>query len=84
MPIYEFYCSDCKKTFDLLLSMKADLTQVTCTHCESRQVSKKVSNFATGSSGKTFDLSEPSGGDSGGGSGCGSCSSHSCGSCSHH
>jgi len=85
MPIYEFICGDCQKTFDLLLSMKADLSTVTCQHCSGRNVSKKVSSFATGGAAKSFDLgSGDPGGHAHGGGGCGSCSSHSCGSCGHH
>ncbi|MFZ2956346.1 MAG: zinc ribbon domain-containing protein [Candidatus Ozemobacteraceae bacterium] len=86
MPIYEFVCADCQKSFDLLLSMRADLSAVTCMHCSGTHVSKKVSNFATSGSTKTFDMSEPSGGGdshSHSGGGCGSCSTHSCGTCSH-
>ncbi len=80
MPIYEFYCSDCKKAFDVLCSMKTDLSTITCDTCHGKNVRKKVSSFATSGDTKTLDLG---GGDSGGGHSCGSCSSPSCGSCGH-
>ncbi|HEY9068742.1 MAG TPA: zinc ribbon domain-containing protein [Candidatus Ozemobacteraceae bacterium] len=83
MPIYEFFCSDCNRAFDVLCSMKTDLGSIVCEICHGKNVSKKVSSFATAGSTKSFDLG---GGDDhahGGGHSCGSCSSHSCGSCGH-
>jgi hypothetical protein len=63
--------------------MKTDLGSIVCEICHGKNVSKKVSSFATAGSTKSFDLG---GGDDhahGGGHSCGSCSSHSCGSCGH-
>ncbi|HOT28598.1 MAG TPA: zinc ribbon domain-containing protein [Candidatus Ozemobacteraceae bacterium] len=80
MPIYEFYCSDCNKAFDVLCSMKTDLSTIACDTCHGKNVSKKVSSFATSGGTKTLDLGSGGGG---GGHSCGSCSSHSCGSCGH-
>ncbi|MBF0406931.1 MAG: zinc ribbon domain-containing protein [Candidatus Riflebacteria bacterium] len=82
MPIYEFNCTSCKKDFDLLLSLKADHSQVTCPDCSSGNVRKKVSSFARGSS--SSDSSPDYSSSHGSSSGCGSCSTHSCGSCGHH
>lgn len=81
MPIYEFYCSDCNKAFDVLCSMKSDLSSITCDTCQGKNVSKKVSSFATSGGTKTLDLG--GGSEQGGGHSCGSCSTHSCGSCGH-
>ncbi len=84
MPIYEFHCRDCNKDFELLCSFKADLTKITCEICHGTKVAKKISNFSTAGSTKSFDLG--SGGAEGGhshGGGCGSCSTHNCGSCGH-
>ena len=46
MPLYEYYCAECRNTFDTLRSMdKADAT-IQCKHCESRQTSRVLSVFA--------------------------------------
>ncbi|MDD3147059.1 MAG: zinc ribbon domain-containing protein, partial [Candidatus Riflebacteria bacterium] len=47
MPIYEFECCDCHKTFDKLCSIKEDLTQITCCNCNSKNIRKKMSAFST-------------------------------------
>lgn len=60
MPLYEFTCSKCGKTFEELLTL-ADLASaaVACPHCASLDVHRGLSSFATG------------GGGAAGGSGCG-------------
>ncbi|MBF0547169.1 MAG: zinc ribbon domain-containing protein [Candidatus Riflebacteria bacterium] len=82
MPIYEFSCGNCKKDFELLLSIRTDLSTVVCPTCNGGKVNKKVSNFARGggSSNDSTDFSDHSSSHSG----CGSCATHSCGSCGHH
>ncbi|MDD2998207.1 MAG: zinc ribbon domain-containing protein [Erysipelotrichia bacterium] len=77
MPIYEFECCDCHKSFDKLCSIRDDLTQVTCAHCESKNVKKKMSAFSTSGNRTSLDLAES------GGSSCSSCSSGSCSTCNH-
>lgn len=77
MPIYEFVCSDCNKSFDKLCSLKDDLSKVRCEYCESQNIRKKMSAFAT-----TGNRDENSH-ESHGGSSCSSCSSGSCSSCGH-
>ncbi len=47
MPIFEFECSDCKNDFEELLRSASALDQVVCPQCGSRQVKKKISNFAS-------------------------------------
>lgn len=79
MPIYEFECNECHKTFEKLCSMKEDLSQVPCEYCHAKNVKKKMSSFATGNQRTSLDLG---GGSShehshSGGCSCGSCSSHS-------
>jgi len=83
MPIYEFFCEECKKDFDVLCSLKTDLSTVSCELCSGKKVHKKVSAFARGGSSKSMDLG--GGHDHSSGSSCGSCSTHSCGSgsCGH-
>ena len=86
MPIYEFECNECHKSFEKLCSMKEDLSQISCEYCHVKNVKKKMSSFATGNQRTSFDLGgghshEHSHSHSDGCS-CGSCSSHDC-SCCH-
>ena len=71
MPIYEFQCDACGKSFEELFRSVSEKKRPVCAHCGSRQVHKQFSVFGVGggSSG------------SGGGGGCGSCSGGSCSSC---
>ncbi|MDN5279179.1 MAG: hypothetical protein PWR01_3144 [Clostridiales bacterium] len=78
MPIYEFLCRDCGKTFDKLCSLKDNLEEVTCKHCSAKNVVKKMSSFSTSGNRTSFDF-----GDSSGSSSCSSCSSGSCTTCNH-
>jgi putative FmdB family regulatory protein len=46
MPLYEYYCSDCKSKFELLVSHKhAD--DVVCMKCHSENVRRLLSLFAS-------------------------------------
>ena len=49
MPIYEFKCNKCQKNFEKILS-STDISEVTCSHCESSDVTKQISsgNFRVG------------------------------------
>jgi putative FmdB family regulatory protein len=39
MPIYEFACRECQKTFEIVRPMSASSSaDVTCTHCGSTEV----------------------------------------------
>ena len=74
MPIYEFKCHNCQKTFEELC--KIGVASIACPYCASTDTSKKVSIFAaqsTGSDGSTTSI--------GGGHSCASCHGGSCGSC---
>ena len=75
MPIYEFICSNCNKSFDKLCSLKDDLSKIRCEFCESQNIKKKMSAFATSGNRDEHDHQ--------GGSSCSSCSSGSCSSCGH-
>jgi putative FmdB family regulatory protein len=45
MPLYEYYCSECKSKFELLVSHKyAD--EVVCARCHSEKVRRLLSVFA--------------------------------------
>ncbi len=74
MPLYEYYCSDCKSRFELLVSHQhAD--DVVCMKCRSEKVRRLLSVFALASNGSeegAFDDMGPSGGTCGcGGGACG-------------
>jgi len=66
MPMYEFTCPACDKTFEELIFTSSDEADVTCPTCKSKNVRKQLSAFAVGS--ESF-----SGGDYGGGCATGSC-----------
>ncbi len=77
MPLYEYYCSDCKSKFELLVNHKhAD--DVICMKCHSEKVRRLLSVFAT-HKGMGDSYGENSMSDEiGGGCGCGggSCGCH--------
>jgi len=69
MPLYEYYCSDCKSKFELLVSHKfAD--DVVCTKCHSEKVRRLLSVFAA-QSGSGEDYSYEAAPSVGSGCGCG-------------
>ena len=49
MPIFEYSCNACGKTFELLVKRYDE--KVTCTHCGSSDVEKLFSAFASNCSG---------------------------------
>lgn len=51
MPIYEFQCNDCGTDFDKLVRRISAIDEVTCPECESHDVHKKLSVFASKVSG---------------------------------
>ncbi|MBV9229281.1 MAG: zinc ribbon domain-containing protein [Chloroflexi bacterium] len=73
MPLYEYYCSDCKSKFELLVSHQhAD--DIVCMKCHSEKVRRLLSTFALprGGGEDSYDDVVPSMG------GCG-CGGGSCG-----
>ncbi|GCE18845.1 FmdB family zinc ribbon protein [Dictyobacter kobayashii] len=76
MPLFEYYCSDCKARFELLVSHKhAD--DVVCMKCHSEKVRRLLSVFAS-PRGAGEDYSFDGAADAEGGCGCGggSCGCH--------
>ncbi len=42
MPIYEYYCDDCKKPFEVFVRTMKTPTQVACPDCGGEHVEKEV------------------------------------------
>ena len=51
MPIFEFQCSECGQPFEELVRSANAIDEVVCPVCQSANVKKKVSLFASKSSG---------------------------------
>jgi putative FmdB family regulatory protein len=70
MPLYEYFCSDCRAKFELLVTHQhAD--DIVCTRCHGEKVKRLLSTFAfAGKSGSTYDDYDSSA-SSGGSCGCG-------------
>jgi len=49
MPLYEYKCNDCQFEFEELVSFSNE--QINCPKCQSQNVSKKISVFASHVSG---------------------------------
>ena len=75
MPLYDFACRACGKEFEVLV-MGADVPA--CPYCQSTDLAKLMSTFATRIGGGSGS-SESSG--SGGSSKCAGCAGKSCSSC---
>jgi putative FmdB family regulatory protein len=82
MPVYEFYCSDCRSKFEVLTSYEASQSQMICATCHGANVRKLLSVFARPSHGGDdfgdfADGGDDFGDDGEGGGGCscgGACS----------
>ncbi len=51
MPIYEFVCDKCNKTFEKFVLSSRDIARVRCPGCGSEEVKKLLSSFSCCSSG---------------------------------
>ncbi len=51
MPLYEYRCRVCGKTFELLRRMQDADRDLECPDCRSREVDRQLSTFATGGCG---------------------------------
>jgi len=47
MPIFEYKCNDCGKKFDVLHKSSANLEEVACPDCQSKNNKKLLSSFST-------------------------------------
>jgi putative FmdB family regulatory protein len=50
MPIYSYKCMQCKKEFDLLVSLSEDAERPRCPKCRSTNLEKNISPFGLGGS----------------------------------
>ena len=48
MPLYEYHCRECDKTFEMLRRMKDADLDLECPDCRSTKVERQLSTFATG------------------------------------
>ncbi len=60
MPIYEYRCKDCGQEFSRLQSITASSDGVACTKCESENVERLLSTFASTSGSPDVACSSPS------------------------
>ncbi len=51
MPIYEFKCNDCDKTFESLVLIASAVDTIRCKHCHSANI-KKILSATSGSPAK--------------------------------
>lgn len=73
MAMYEYECTDCGASFELLRNMNQDDSDVVCKQCGSSHVKRKLSVFASVATGKDSFGSFSAGNDGG------SCSTGLCG-----
>lgn len=72
MPLYEYYCQDCRTRFDALRAIKDADSPIACTSCQGEHTARVISLFFAHSDGRSIAQSAPA---------CGSCASHACASC---
>jgi putative FmdB family regulatory protein len=51
MPIYEYRCSNCEETFEKIRRMADADRNLQCPKCESEEIERLLSAFATGGCG---------------------------------
>ena len=64
MPLYEYYCADCRDKFDAIRPMSKADEPIQCKHCESMKTSRLLSMFAAHLGGAKAN---PTSGNTGGG-----------------
>ena len=57
MPIFEFICNECGHPFEELVRSATAIDEVVCPRCEARQVTKRISTFASKVSGSSLSFS---------------------------
>jgi putative FmdB family regulatory protein len=74
MPIYEYTCTDCGETFEVVRRIKDADAPIECSQCKSDHTARIISVFFAQSGGKVVAGSSP---------GCAGCSGGSCASCAN-
>jgi len=57
MPIFEFVCQECGTPFEELVRNSSGIGEVSCPFCESTQVTKQISTFASTVAGSASSFS---------------------------
>ncbi|MBE9474238.1 MAG: zinc ribbon domain-containing protein [Chloroflexi bacterium] len=60
MPIFEFVCQECGTPFEELVRSSSAVGEVSCPFCESTQITKQISTFASTVAGSTSSFSSSS------------------------
>ncbi len=59
MPLFEYYCNDCKKEFTLLQSASVNKEETECPDCETKSMDYKFSSFAAKSTQTAMKRTSP-------------------------
>ena len=51
MPIYEYHCEACDKSFEQMTPMSSRDAKIPCPHCNSKKTARKLSVVAVGGGG---------------------------------
>jgi putative FmdB family regulatory protein len=62
MPLYEYRCEKCGKTFEKFRRMSEADQKTECPFCSSQDAERQLSTFATGGSGNGGGCAAPAGG----------------------
>ena len=61
MPIYEYRCGDCRKISSFFTRAIGSSLKPVCLHCQSRNVSRRMSSFAMGKTAQSVHEKYPTG-----------------------
>ncbi len=61
MPIFEYVCLKCERSFDKLIRSSSAISDVNCPTCESNDIRKKLSLFSSKISGGAAAVSTSAG-----------------------
>ena len=61
MPIYEYRCNSCQGVSSFFTKSINSTLEAVCTHCQSRDMARRMSSFAMGKSGRPAFETNPAG-----------------------